>query len=107
VSRRPERTAFLGERAGRVGAETFLAHCPGDETAAASTWSTLHCASARDRIGGINAGDPGHRRIAARCLTRGRRLDRAGELHLRVELPFPGLDFVGRLRRDGYGGGEG
>jgi hypothetical protein len=26
---------------------------------------------------------------------------------LRCELPFSGLDFVGRLRRDGYGGGEG
>jgi len=47
------------------------------------------------------------RRVAARCLTRGRRLDRAGELHLRREFPFRGLDFVGRLRRDGYGGGEG
>ena len=47
------------------------------------------------------------RRVAARCLTRGRRLDRAGELHLRREFPFRGLDFVCRLRRDGYGGGEG
>jgi hypothetical protein len=26
---------------------------------------------------------------------------------LRCEFPFPGLDFLGRLRRDGYGGGEG
>jgi len=88
-------------------ARRVAGHCPGDETAAAVHLVDLALRLGRDRVGGINAGDPGHRRIAARCLTRGRRLDRAGELHLRRELPFPGLDFVGRLRRDGYGGGEG
>src|SRR5215471_3601675 len=35
------------------------------------------------------------------------RRDRPGELDLRCEFPFPGLDFLGRLRCNGCGGGEG
>src|SRR5215472_619298 len=103
------RTAGIARRSCGVDlpARRVAGHCPGDETAAAVHLVDLALRFGRDRIGGINAGGPGHRRIAGRCLTRGRRLDRPGELHLRCEFPFPGLDVLGSLRRDGYGGGEG
>jgi hypothetical protein len=70
IARRPRRVDLPARR--------VAGHRPGDETAAAVHLVDLALRLGRDRIGGINAGGPGHRRIAARYLTGGRRLDRRG-----------------------------
>src|SRR5215831_20459057 len=85
-------------------ARRVAGHCPGDETAAAVHLVDLALRLGRDRIGGINAGGPGHRRIAARCLTRAD-WTAPGSCICVVNSHFPDL-ISSAACADGYGGGE-